>query len=678
MVSRAARLRGPSAIIGIAAAAAFGLYLRLKDPLSSPVISAEDPYTHIALAREHLADGSIDPLFEGSIVYPPGFHVLLATLHTWTGLDFHSIALWLPALLGTIGVVGVAALAKRHWGWEAAFMAAVAFAVVPEAAFRSSMLSPTALDLALLPVLVFALLEVMKGRRAWGLPAVALATMVLVSHPWLFGVLATSGAAMIVLLLLRGQDPASRIHWGGVAWVVAVVGVGLGLAMGGCDDRCGPGFDRIIDVPGLPSFEVLSVVVVGAALVPATAWETWHHRRASRAAMGSHDRAAAASAHGPAPDGKDRSRDKSGSWRAGRFAAWRPWFVGAASLVGALAVLWVALSQGLPAHVSGRNFGRPVLLMGLAGLLLAPLARGPLAVLALGLFWGTFPFVVFNPFDSPFWPHRTMVYLAFALVLLIGGATHVVVDRLGGIGARSGARLGADGRARAGAVLAGGILLVGGAGLSVVAQTPEPYPWYRLYDTCQHDALQEIARETAEDPDALVVAGSWQAKLVLAAYGSHASRIWFSAGFFEPGPNRENIVRNHLLGGQQVHVVVEKHMASEAPDADLSFLDYGHWEEAGRWCGEAPVIHYQVTEEPRFEVKSAGQPWWVEVDVLTPLPVSQVEWQHDGGWQPLERQEWGSWATSPSAPVEGQVRFRAEVDGQWQQIGPVDWSGQDG
>lgn len=152
------------AVFGILAVTVAGVALRLDDPLSSPVVPAEDPYTHMALVREHLRDGSVEPLYESGTVYPPGMHSFVAATWVYTGVDLYELTRLGPALLGGIGILGVGLLLWRVEGPVAAFVGASAFAVAPEIIFRSSMLAPTALNLALLPFLFYCFLEILRGR----------------------------------------------------------------------------------------------------------------------------------------------------------------------------------------------------------------------------------------------------------------------------------------------------------------------------------------------------------------------------------------------------------------------------------------------------------------------------------------------------------------------------------
>src|SRR5687767_15865135 len=101
-------------ILLLAALVVYGLSLRLEDPLSTHVVAAEDPYTHMALVREHLRDGTLDSFNPGGEVYPPGMHALLAAILVYTGEDLYELTRIGPALFGALGLAGVAILLARH------------------------------------------------------------------------------------------------------------------------------------------------------------------------------------------------------------------------------------------------------------------------------------------------------------------------------------------------------------------------------------------------------------------------------------------------------------------------------------------------------------------------------------------------------------------------------------
>src|SRR5688572_12920377 len=205
-------------------AVAVGVSLRLKDPLSTPVIPAEDPYTHMALVREHMQDGTLDPLYEPGGMYPPGLHAVLAAAWAYTGADLYQIVRLGPVLFGAVGVLGIALLAARFHhprldGIAAGAVAALAFALAPEVVFRTTMMSPTALDLAVLPFFLLALLALLLGRLGWAAPVFAMSAFLVMSHPWVFAVLGAAGVAFLVLALLIPwpQEAAPPISMRGAA-----------------------------------------------------------------------------------------------------------------------------------------------------------------------------------------------------------------------------------------------------------------------------------------------------------------------------------------------------------------------------------------------------------------------------------------------------------------------------
>lgn len=644
------------AVLVVAAAALLGLMLRLHDPTSSPVIAAEDPFTHIALTQEHLATGRIDSLYDGSVVYPPGFHALLAAVSVWTGLSLYTLAIYLPPALGAIGIVGIALVAWCPLGRWPATLAASVLAIIPEAIFRSSMLSPTALDLAVLPFLLLALLRVMGGQWRWIPASVLLTLFQLFSHPWAFGVLATGGAATLGFCALRGsQNGGQRLDARGCLIACALVGSGLGLGMMGCGGWCGPGFDRIMALPGLGPLGGLGALLVAIAVAPILAWGVLLLARRLQWLP---------------PAAPERWTQAPTRWaKAG--ARWRRPLLSAAFVLALFFVLRAAVRDGLPEFVGIASFGWPALALAAIGLAAAPWVPGPTSMLAVGLFWGTLPFVVFNPLHSEFWPHRTMVYLALAVALLAACALQAVLVHLLPALHRRSAGLNLSPRLRILVPLGLTLAVVGAADIGVVASAPPPFSWYRLYEPCEDEALRSLAQEVAHQPESLVIAGDWQAKLVLAAYTSNTSRIWFDRAFFTDPLHRANVVEDAMRHGHTVHVVVERNLAF-----DLAFLNNTEWRLDNQACASgSSVRHYELPDRLRFVPKSLGDPWWIEVDALAPQPVDRVEW-HTGAqaWQPLQRTVWGSWSAAQPVPVGSIVEFRATLrDGRQVTSNPLTW-----
>lgn len=160
------------ALLGLA------LVVRMREPLSSPVIGAEDPYVHMARTWDLLQGRGLP---EG---YPPGFAFLLAPFALLGPTLFYVFARFLPPLLGVVEVLGVFLLVRENLRTPAAFVAASIVALMPENVFRTNLLFPTALDLAVLPFFLLHLMRAARGsRRAMGWAggiALALAPI----HPW--------------------------------------------------------------------------------------------------------------------------------------------------------------------------------------------------------------------------------------------------------------------------------------------------------------------------------------------------------------------------------------------------------------------------------------------------------------------------------------------------------------
>ena len=210
--------RRPTASLLVPAALALlALVVRLREPLSSPVIGAEDPYLHMRHAWD-LVQGRG---FDGT--YPPGFAILLAPFALLGPDAFYAVARFLPPLLGVVGVVGVWVLARERWSAPAAAGAAGVAALMPENVFRTNLLFPTALDLALLPFVFLLALRAWEGRRravAW---LAALLAALLVIHPWVVALLLPTLGLYALATALRQPGRSARV-------AASVAGGGAALA----------------------------------------------------------------------------------------------------------------------------------------------------------------------------------------------------------------------------------------------------------------------------------------------------------------------------------------------------------------------------------------------------------------------------------------------------------------
>lgn len=564
---------GAANVIGAALVAlivAIGVLLRLEDPLSSPVVPAEDPYTHMVLVKEHLRTGTLDPLNPPGGLYPPGMHAYLAVLWSFSGASLYELVRFAPVGFGAIGLVGTALLLWKYEGRVAAFVGVLALALAPEAIFRTAMFAPTAIDLALMPFLFVALLEVLDGRLAWVGVAAPLALYLVFAHPWLFGVIAAMGLAFAVLSLVL-RWPASRspsLSSPGFAAALAIVGGGFGLVLSTCAGLCGPGFGGIF--PYGESLKLLAPVVFVASFLPSVLL-----------AVKSDD------LEGWMPEPTDGPRS---TWlRAGLS------LVFAAALV---AFTYPALQQGLPELVDlPRMMGWPVLGLAALAFVTLPFVASRTAYLGTSLALATYPMVIYNPLGSKFWPHRTAVYLGLGLVLLAGVA--------GGALARW-ARQAWDEYAprasilqgrmdRAVVALAPVVLVAGTLGGTVWAATPHSYAdgWYRLYEPCEMDALESISDRADREQRAVVVAGDWRPAIVISALAENPDRVWYKEPFWSSERERKDTMALMADKDAPLYVVEERYMRSDNPDADPAALG-DDWRVVDTWCEEEISPRHRV------------------------------------------------------------------------------------
>lgn len=571
--------KGLLALVAVCAAIVLGVVLRAVDPASSPVIAAEDPYTHMGLVRQHLREGSLEPLSATGSLYPPGLHAWVATAWAFTGSDLYGLVQYLPVLLGAVGILGIFFLVSRGEGMVGGFVAALAVAVTPELIFRSTMLSPTALDLAVLPFFLLALLETARGRLAWAVAAAPVAVFLAFSHPWVFGILAPACAVFWLLAYVMPWSPArcAPLAPANIAAALAVVGGGFGLSMTGCGGYCGPGFRDLLGIPGGAAGVVAGLAVIGLAFLP-MALVRWAPRAARFLA--------------PSPDRPAMRNVTRASLTV---------FL----LIVLAVVLLPAIASGLPDEVDlPRMFGWPTLLLAAAGYLALPWVASRVAHMGAAMAAVTLPFVVYNPLASQFLPHRTAVFLGLGLVVLAGVAAAAAV------------RLAVDlarrwlpthdtphaKRPHLAVALVPALVMASVLGGAVYAGTPDAYPggWYRLYPACDLEGLQAVADWADAHPDAVVVAGSWEAKLVLAGLADDASRLWIKPGFFTSQDVRDDLTAVFAAQGRPLAVVTDRHLASEAVGAETQFLASAPWIPLGSWCAgqglEAMRLHAYVLD----------------------------------------------------------------------------------
>lgn len=211
----------PWASLVLVAILVLALALRLREPLSSPIVGAEDPYLHMSKTWD-LVQGK--GWHHG---YPPGFQVLLAPFALLGPQAFYLAARFLPPLLGVAESLGLYLLARSRLGEGGALAAALLGAVMPENVFRTDLLFPTALDLAALPFLLLLALRASEGSRRALVGAVATVAALLVIHPWVVALVVPTLALFLAVLALQGRRdlwPMAAAVLAGLAGLVVMFG----------------------------------------------------------------------------------------------------------------------------------------------------------------------------------------------------------------------------------------------------------------------------------------------------------------------------------------------------------------------------------------------------------------------------------------------------------------------
>lgn len=195
------------------------LALRLKEPLSSPIVGAEDPYLHMSKTWDLVQGQGWD---HG---YPPGFQVLLAPFALMGPEAFYLAARFLPPVLGVVQTLGLYLLARTRLDEGGALAAGLVGAVMPENVFRTDLLFPTALDLAVLPFLLLLVIRASEGSRGAVVGSVLVLLGLLAVHPWVVALLVPVLALFLGVLLLQGRRhlwPLAAAAGAGLVGLVAV------------------------------------------------------------------------------------------------------------------------------------------------------------------------------------------------------------------------------------------------------------------------------------------------------------------------------------------------------------------------------------------------------------------------------------------------------------------------
>lgn len=195
-----------------------GLWLRLRQPLSTPILISEDPYMHMARTWNVLAGNGFP-----SRLYPPGFYLLLLPLAAMGPEVFYHVARLGPPLVGSLIVVTTYALCRRRVGAAGALSASLLVAVSPEVIKRTSVLHPPFIELALLPLLLLFTLDAVEGdRRAlWG--AGVIVAFLLPVHPWSLVLYLPVAGAWLAIVAVRDRRLDPRLLVGAAGAGVAVL-----------------------------------------------------------------------------------------------------------------------------------------------------------------------------------------------------------------------------------------------------------------------------------------------------------------------------------------------------------------------------------------------------------------------------------------------------------------------
>lgn len=183
----------------LAALVVLTFLLRVRDAWENPIIGAEDPYLHMERTWNLLQDQPVRD-------YPVGFMVFLAPYALFGPDAFYTIARFLPALFGVAGVLGTFFLCRAFLTPIPSLAAALLLALMPEHVFRTNLLFPTAVDLALLPLFFLAFLQLHRGRPWTILTCVGIAVFLGLIHPWVVALLFPTVLLFGVGMLLQHRE----------------------------------------------------------------------------------------------------------------------------------------------------------------------------------------------------------------------------------------------------------------------------------------------------------------------------------------------------------------------------------------------------------------------------------------------------------------------------------------
>jgi hypothetical protein len=535
-----------------------GVLLRLQDPLGTTVLPGIDPFRHMAFTMSFL---------EGNIAdYPPGLHALMAAIWAYTGAELYTLYRFGPVLLGAIGIIGMGLLLWRHLGPVPALIGSLGYAVLPAFIRYSTKLVPTAIDMALAPLLFYAVLEMLRGRISWTAVTAVLVLFLMFTHPWFYALLAVVLVLFIGLSLLfeRPDTPSSPLNPKGIALLVAILGSAFWLMM---SEIHGASTRTTEFMPDLFRDDRTLWTLLALSFVPLALQRAF-------------------------PSFIDRTLHR---LRVHPLPSWTRLATSATIAAGVLVVTYLAVQQGLPRWVDppGR-FGWPALALGAFALVSLPFLGSRLALLAATFVIVTYPLAMFDWFDVYWLPSRIVYFLGIGLIPLVAVAGKQIHDwtRKTITQNKSLARAPLH---RTAALILPVVLVTGGIGGTLYITAPQQSDWYRLYDECETDALRSASAIFNEDPQAVVLTSSEKSQRVIQAFTDHGERIWNHGWWLrEYEENRYGLFQQQEAKNAPIFLVIEPRTR-----ANISFLQEPPWQERGAWC-------HDEDGEPTITVHSSG------------------------------------------------------------------------
>lgn len=514
------------AILLLAGLVALALVVRFDDPLSSPVMATEDPYTHLVMTREHMERGYFaDSFHMGTTLYPPGMHGALGIFWGISGVDLYTFMLLAAPFFGAFATAGAFLLAYRFGGTAAGATAGALTALIPEHVLRTNVFFPTALDLALVPFLLWALMEAAEAERErrvpWLVVAGALGAALTFAHPWVIPLVMAPVGIYLVLRALSSEAAERKIALRNAAVVIAVGAALVALALRTRWKQSGSGFG---DFAESSRFEL----VWDAAAAVLNPW-------LAAVAVATLALAAAAS----------RLR--------------KPLVVRAILALGAAGALFVTVpvlaTYPGPQVDYARQLGAVAIALGCLGVAAIPFwPQNRAALIGLSLALVAFPLTAVNVFQSAYLPHRTVAYLAIAVALL-GGGLAALVER-----AVASARLKGFALKRALPPAAlGAAVVVALAGAAFAPASARPEPWYRYYEEAEYEGFRDAAGLLSAQANAVVLSGDWRPNMMLKAFTPDLSRVWYSEEYFFEDGARHDWNKRAAENGYTLYVVLERY-----------------------------------------------------------------------------------------------------------------------